>query len=107
MLARASSDAGTRLRRSKSTSTVHRHPPSALEPLDADVSQQHAIAAAATAFVRAHTSEAAERAKKRSLELSRKKSNAGRKSLSSQGSHFPPRDSIARPTRQPQFRSLR
>lgn len=92
MLARASSDAGTRLRRSKSTSTVHRHAPPLPEPLDPDVAQRHALAAATTAFARAHGHEAAERPK-RSSELSRNQSNASRKSLASQGSHFPPRES--------------
>jgi hypothetical protein len=102
MLARASSDAGTRLRRSKSSSTVHRHTLSVPESLDPDVAQQHAIAAATTAFVRAHASQAADRAKKASSELSRTKSSASRKSLTSQGSHFPPRESSFRSLQQPQ-----
>jgi hypothetical protein len=102
MLARASSDAGTRLRRSKSTSTVHRHTPWVPESLDPDVAQQHAIAAATTAFLRAQASEAADRAKKASSELSRTKSSASRKSLTSQGSHFPPRESSFRSLQHPQ-----
>ncbi|KAH4606278.1 hypothetical protein HBH82_109810 [Parastagonospora nodorum] len=98
MLARASSDAGTRLRRSKSTSTVHRHPPPILELLDPDLARQQAVAAATAAFVRAHTQGAADRTSKRSSEVSRSKSNASRKSITmqGQGSHFPPRDSSFR-----------
>ena len=98
MLARASSDAGTRLRRSKSTSTVHRPTPSILEPLDPDVARQQAVAAATAAFARAQAHDAAERKAKRSSEVSRSKSNASRKSLTSQGqgSHFPPRESSFR-----------
>lgn len=97
MLARASSDAGTRLRRSKSTSTVHRPPPHALEPLDPDVAQQHAVAAATAAYTRACKTAEADRTQKRSFELSRAKSTSSRKSLGSQGSHFPPRESSVRP----------
>lgn len=96
MLARASSDAGTRLRRSKSTSTVHRHMPPLVEPLDLDVAQKHAIAAATAAFARSHAQEALERKANCSLELGRSKSTASRKSLTSQGSHFPPRELVAR-----------
>ncbi|KAF1968014.1 hypothetical protein BU23DRAFT_278086 [Bimuria novae-zelandiae CBS 107.79] len=96
MLSRSSSDAGTRLRRSKSASTVHRHQPSAPGPLDPRVAQQHAVAAATTAFVRAHGPVAAERSTKRSSELSRAKSTSSRKSLTSEGSHFPPRGSSVR-----------
>jgi hypothetical protein len=100
MLGRASSDAGTRLHRSKSTSTVHRHPPPILEPLDPDLARQQAVAAATAAFVRAHTQGAADRTNKRSSEVSRSKSNASRKSITmqGQGSHFPPRDSSFRST---------
>jgi hypothetical protein len=92
MLSRASSDAGTRLRRSKSSSTVYtaRVPP--IEYLDSDVAQQHAVAAAATAFARAHIGGVADR-QKRSSELLRSKSSASRRS---QGSHFPPRESSFR-----------
>ena len=89
MLSRASSDAGTRLRRSKSASTVPSHRTPAPAPWDPDVAQQHALAAATTAFVRAHGQEAIEGSKKRSSELARNKSSASRKS---QGSHFPPRE---------------
>ncbi|KAI8938148.1 hypothetical protein NX059_005814 [Plenodomus lindquistii] len=96
MLARSSSDAGTRLRRSKSTSTVHRRPPSISEPLDLDAIQQQALAAATTAFARAQGQDAADRKSKRSSDMSRSKSNASRKSLTSQGSHFPPRESSFR-----------
>jgi hypothetical protein len=107
MLARASSDAGTRLRRSKSTSTVHRPPAPILEPLDPDAAQQQAIAAATAAFVRAQAQDAAGRKNRGSSEVSRSKSNASRKSatMQGQGSHFPPRESSLRglrpqPTRQ-------
>ena len=96
MLARASSDAGTRLRRSKSTSTVHRHAPPLVEPFDLDVAQKHAIAAATAAFTRSHAQEALERKANRTIELGRSKSTASRKSLTSQGSHFPPRELVAR-----------
>ncbi|KAF3035648.1 hypothetical protein E8E12_000603 [Didymella heteroderae] len=92
MLARASSDAGTRLRRSKSKSTVHRAAPPLIEALDPDVAQQHAIAAATAAFARSHAQEALECKTNRSVELSRSKSTTSRKSLTSQGSHFPPRE---------------
>ncbi|KAL6705720.1 hypothetical protein ACN47E_006509 [Coniothyrium glycines] len=98
MLGRASSDAGTRLRRSKSTSTVHRRPPSISEPPLPNLAQQQALAAATVAYIRAHTQDAPESRSKRDSGLARSKSNASRKSLSSQGSHFPPRD--------PSFRSL-
>jgi hypothetical protein len=103
MLARASSDAGTRVRRSKSTSSVHRHHPPISEPFDHEVAQQHAIAAATAAFARAQAQEAAERNIKRSIEVARSKSNASRKSITStgQGSHFPPRESSFR-SMQPQ-----
>jgi hypothetical protein len=98
MLARASSDAGTRLRRSKSASTVHRHPPPISEPLDLETAQQHALAAAVVAFNRAQAHEAAQQATKTGSDVSRSKSNASRKSLTSrgQGSHFPPRESSFR-----------
>jgi hypothetical protein len=98
MLARASSDAGTRLRRSKSTSTVQRPPPPILEPLDHDAARQQALAAATTAFARAHVFDADERRAQRSFDMSRSKSNASRKSGTSQGqgSHFPPRGSSFR-----------
>jgi hypothetical protein len=101
MLARASSDAGTRLRQSKSTSTVHRRPPPILEPLDPDAGQQQAIAAATAAFVRAQAQDAVDRRNKRSSEVSRSKSNASRKSatMQGQGSHFLPRESSLRAVR--------
>jgi len=98
MLARASSDAGTRLRRSKSASTVHRPPLPISEPLDADTLRQQAVAAATAAFHRAQAHTAAERKTNRGSDVSRTKSNASRKSTGSQGqgSHFPPRDSSFR-----------
>ncbi|KAL5115338.1 hypothetical protein ACEQ8H_006783 [Pleosporales sp. CAS-2024a] len=91
MLARASSDAGTRLRRSESTSTVHKHSTPA-------IARQQAIAAATVAFARAHAYDAADRTSKRSSEMARSKSSAGRKSLAmqGQGSHFPARGSSFR-----------
>lgn len=96
MLARASSDAGYRIRRSKSTSIVHRQPP-LTKPKDEDLAQLQALAAATTAFNRAQGVEAAvDRQGKRSSDLARTKSNASRKSLISQGSHFPPRESSFR-----------
>lgn len=101
MLARASSDAGTRLRRSKSTSTVHRHPPPISEPLDPDLAHQHAVAAATAAFARAQVHNATGRKTDRSSEISRSKSGASRKSLASQGSHFPPRESSLRSLQPP------
>jgi hypothetical protein len=102
MLARASSDAGTRLRRSKSTSIVQRPSPPVLEPFNPDNARQQAIAAATAAFARAQTQEVADRKTKCSSEISRSKSNASRKSLSlqGQGSHFPPRESSFRSTHQ-------
>ncbi|UPX10511.1 uncharacterized protein EKO05_0001167 [Ascochyta rabiei] len=101
MLARASSDASARLRRSKSTSTVHRHAPPIIEPFDPNVAQQHALAAATAAFARSQAQETIERKSTRSVELSRSKSTASRKSFKSQGSHFPPRELSIRtiPTR--------
>jgi hypothetical protein len=96
MLARASSDAGTRLRRSKSIPTVHRHSPPLVEPLNLDVAQKHAIAAATAALARSHAQEALERQVNRSTKLGRSKSTASRKSLTSQGSHFPPRELVIR-----------
>jgi hypothetical protein len=80
-------------------SSVHRQTPSVPESFDPDVAQQHAIAAATTAFVRAQANEAAKRV---SHELSRTKSSASRKSTTSQGSHFPPRESSFRSLQQPQ-----
>lgn len=96
MLARASSDAGTRLRRSKSTSTVHQYAPPISEPFDLDAVRKDALAAATTAFARAQAQEAPQRDTKRSSDLSRSKSNASRKSVTSQGSHFPQRGSSFR-----------
>ena len=91
MLARASSDAGTRLRRSKSASVVHRPCPPVIESLDPDIAHQHAIAAATAAFARSQTQQSTERNGDRSIGLRRTKSTTSRKSLTSQGSHFPPR----------------
>ncbi|KAH7378368.1 hypothetical protein BKA66DRAFT_421501 [Pyrenochaeta sp. MPI-SDFR-AT-0127] len=96
MLARASSDAGTRLRRSKSTSTVHRQLPLISEPFNPNMARQHALVAATTAFARAQVHDAAGYKTKRSSEIRRSKSNASRKSLTSQGSHFPAREPSVR-----------
>ncbi|KAH7115882.1 hypothetical protein B0J11DRAFT_593512, partial [Dendryphion nanum] len=90
MLSRASSDAGTRLRRSKSISTVHSYRPPVPDAVDPEFAQNQALAAATTAFIRAH---AGEMAQKGSTDLGRTRSNTSR---SSQGSHFPPRGSSFR-----------
>jgi hypothetical protein len=98
MLSRASSDASIRLRRSKSASTVHRHPPPIQESFDPDAAKEQALAAAITAFARAQAQDAADRPTKRNSELSRSKSNTSRKSgaMQGQGSHFPARGSSFR-----------
>lgn len=98
MLARASTDAGVRLRRSKSASTVHRHPPPILPSLDPDAAKQQALAAATAAFARAQAQDAANPRTRGSPEVSRSKSNASRKSnkMQGQGSHFPARGSSFR-----------
>ncbi|KAI0586068.1 hypothetical protein Alg130_04449 [Pyrenophora tritici-repentis] len=101
MLARANSDAGTRLRRSKSTSTVHKRPTSVTDSLDLDAVKQQALAAATAAFARAQLQDVADHSGKRNSEVSRSKSNTSRKSLMSQGSHFPPRESSLRSTQRP------
>lgn len=101
MLSRSSSDAGTRLRRSKSASIVHRHQQIAPEPLNHYIAQQHAVAAAATAFARAQGYSAVERSVKHSSGLSRTKSTSSRKSLASEGSHFPPRGCSIRSVNDP------
>jgi hypothetical protein len=101
MLGRSSSDVGTRLRRSKSAASTHRPQPSPLRPMDPRVAQYQAVAAATTAFARAHGQAAAERSTKRSSELSRAKSTSSRKSLTSEGSRFPPRESSVRSANHP------
>ena len=101
MLPKASNEAGTRLHRSKSASACHRRSAMLLEPLDPEVARQHALAAATAAFARAQPSDIAARKLKRSTEMSRSKSNASRKSLTSQGSHFPPRDPSLRSLQHP------
>ncbi|KAF1943909.1 hypothetical protein EJ02DRAFT_510656 [Clathrospora elynae] len=97
----ATSDAGTRLRRSKSASNVPKRPPSISEPLDLDAVKQQALAAATAAFARSQAQHATEAKAKRSSDVSRSKSNASRKSLTSQGSHFPPRESSFRSQQPP------
>jgi hypothetical protein len=98
MLSRAASDASIRLRRSKSTSTVHRHPAPIHESLDPEAAKEQALAAAIAAFARAQAQDAVDRTTKRSSELARSKSNASRKSgtMQGQGSHFPARGSSFR-----------
>ncbi|KAF2134934.1 MFS general substrate transporter [Dothidotthia symphoricarpi CBS 119687] len=66
------------------------------EPLDLDAARKDALAAATAAFARAQAQDALERNNKRSSDMSRSKSNASRKSLTSQGSHFPQRESSFR-----------
>ncbi|KAF2265062.1 hypothetical protein CC78DRAFT_567841 [Lojkania enalia] len=96
MLSRSSSDAGTRLRRSKSTSTVYHRPLLVPEQqhLDPVIAQQHAKVAAQTAYGLNRVEGVADRPRSSGRELARTKSSASRKSLlSQQGSHFPPRGS--------------
>ncbi|OCK85220.1 hypothetical protein K432DRAFT_439424 [Lepidopterella palustris CBS 459.81] len=88
------SDAGNRLRRSKSTTTVPlRTAAPTPEHLDLEVAQKHALVAATTAYARAHEAESSERAQNRGSDMSRSRSNASRKS---EGRHFPPRESSLR-----------
>ncbi|KAF2743273.1 hypothetical protein M011DRAFT_222797 [Sporormia fimetaria CBS 119925] len=93
MLSRKSSDAGTRLRRSKSTTTTHTHRFAAPEPLNLEVAQKHAVAAATTAFVRAHAGGVTERNHGRTIEIRRAQSNNGRKA---QGHRFLQREASLR-----------
>ncbi|KAF2202983.1 hypothetical protein GQ43DRAFT_500651 [Delitschia confertaspora ATCC 74209] len=86
MLSRTSSDDGTRLHRSKSAAAVHRMVPLPMEPLDPELAQHHALAAASTAYVRAYGQDMGSRDKGRASDVSRNKSNASRKSA--EGSHF-------------------
>ncbi|KAF2279647.1 uncharacterized protein EI97DRAFT_182897 [Westerdykella ornata] len=92
MLSRASSDAGARLRRSKSASTVP-HRPHWQGPQGPDVARQHALAAATTAFVRARVADAAEGEYFRRVELSGTKRTGNR---DSRRSRFPERESSFR-----------
>jgi hypothetical protein len=96
MLARANSDAATRLRRSKSTSAVHKRPTSIVESIDLEAVRQQALAAATVAYTRAHAQNMIECTAKRNSDVLRSKSNASRKSLTFQGNHFPPRGSSFR-----------
>jgi len=107
MLARANSDTGTRLRRSKSTSTVHKRPTSVTDTLDLDAVKQQALAAATAAFARAQVQDAADSNARRYSEVSRSRSNTSRKSLASQGSHFPPRESSLRSMQRPKVREIK
>lgn len=99
MLSRVSSDAGTRLRRSKSTSTVHSNKAPPIEHLDHEVAHQHALAAATKAFVKAQAVETAAHTHNRSVELGRSKSVASRKSDSG---HVLQREPSLRSTMRPQ-----
>ncbi|KAI9711582.1 MAG: hypothetical protein M1820_002147 [Bogoriella megaspora] len=81
MLSRATSDAGNRLRKARSSTSNHsKHLPTAYQPLDPLTARQHAEAAAATAYGRAHGT-----AQLCQSDVSRHKSNASGKS---QGSHL-------------------
>ncbi|EOA84588.1 uncharacterized protein SETTUDRAFT_92003 [Exserohilum turcica Et28A] len=103
MLARANSDAGARLRRSKSASTVHKRPVSTIESIDLEAVRQQAVAAATAAFSRAQVQDASDRTARYSSDVSRSKSNASRKSLTAQGSHFPPREGSFRAMQRPKM----
>ncbi|KAF1960919.1 MFS general substrate transporter [Byssothecium circinans] len=85
------------------SSTAHRPLPPLLEPLDPEIAQQQALAAATAAYVRAHEHAATERSKKRSSDLTWTKSTSSRKSLTSQGSHFPPREPSIRSANNPRL----
>ncbi|OCK94606.1 uncharacterized protein K441DRAFT_636439 [Cenococcum geophilum 1.58] len=94
MPACASSNARTRLSRSKSTPTVHQRAVGVTpELMDPDVAQKHALVAATTAYARAHATDIAERSKSRDSGMRMSKSNASRKP---EGRHFPPRESSLR-----------
>ncbi|EMD95326.1 hypothetical protein COCC4DRAFT_27516 [Bipolaris maydis ATCC 48331] len=107
MLSCASSDVEARLRRSKSASTVHKRPTSTAEPIDMATVRQQAVAAATTAYVRAHAQDATIHITRPSSEMVRSKSNASRKSFTSQGNHFPPRGSSFRSMQAPKFEKSR
>ncbi|KAF2732342.1 hypothetical protein EJ04DRAFT_337436 [Polyplosphaeria fusca] len=97
MLSRSSSDAGTRLRRSRSNATVHHRPSIVLGLPDPQVNKQQAVAAAQAAYGKVRVDEMTEKIKSVDRRLQRTKSSASRKSLGSQeGSHFPPRESSRR-----------
>ncbi|KAF2086353.1 hypothetical protein K490DRAFT_66906 [Saccharata proteae CBS 121410] len=95
MLSRAQTDAGTRLRRAKSSVSVHSQPRSSprAEPIDPVVAREHATAAALSAFERAYAVDRANAAADRRYGPSRQKSSASR---TSQGSHFPSRETSFR-----------
>ncbi|KAK7614287.1 hypothetical protein JOL62DRAFT_298729 [Phyllosticta paracitricarpa] len=104
MLSRASSDAGTRLRHAKSSSSTYSKcwptSPTRADQMDPFIVREHATAAAVQAYERAYLMEhTCRREDQRSLELSRHRSNASRRShggAGSQGSHFPARTSSLR-----------
>lgn len=107
MLSCASSDIEARLRRSKSASTVHKRSNSMAEPIDMEAVRQQAVAAATAAYVRAHTQDVTGRTNRPSSDLARSKSNASRKSFTSQGNHFPPRGSSFRSMQAPKVEQSR
>ncbi|KAK7537053.1 uncharacterized protein J3D65DRAFT_363668 [Phyllosticta citribraziliensis] len=102
MLSRASSDAGTRLRHAKSSSSTYSNgcpaSPTRVDQMDPFIVREQATAAAVQAYERACAMEHARiREEQRSLELSRNRSNTSRRSHGgSQGSHFPARASSLR-----------
>ncbi|KAF2834546.1 hypothetical protein M501DRAFT_989619 [Patellaria atrata CBS 101060] len=94
MLSRASSDAGARLRRAKSSSSVqHRPQVSRTESIDPFVARHQAVAAAAVAYEKAHAFQQADVAHHQKVGLARKKSNVSR---NAEGSHFASRHSSVR-----------
>ncbi|KAK8155208.1 hypothetical protein BKA80DRAFT_313246 [Phyllosticta citrichinensis] len=102
MLSRASSDAGTRLRHAKSSSSTYSKgwpaSPTRVDQMDPFIVREQATAAAVQAYERACAMEHARiREEQRSLELCRNRSNTSRRSHGgSQGSHFPARASSLR-----------
>ncbi|KAK8234497.1 hypothetical protein HDK77DRAFT_514418 [Phyllosticta capitalensis] len=103
MLSRANSDAGTRLRHAKSSSSAYSKgwPPvtsTRVDNIDPFIVREQATTAAVHAYERACAMEHARmREEQRNLELCRHRSNASRRSHGgSQGSHFPARASSLR-----------
>lgn len=91
MLSRASTDAGTRLRRSKSSSIVHQRTQARIPELtDPVIAHRHAVVAATTAYERAHPTGTTAAATDSSTHDSRRRSNTGDKF---EGRHFPKRGS--------------
>ncbi|KAI9731696.1 MAG: hypothetical protein M1834_004485 [Cirrosporium novae-zelandiae] len=80
MLSRGNSEASTRLRRAKSTSSYKHHVPLKSESLDPETARQHAIAAASHAFERANERVAMSNTKlqeDKAVKLVRRKQTAG------------------------------